>query len=149
MKDENAGSGRFYPQRPVPAAGAVVVHGGKLLLVRRANAPSEGLWSFPGGAIEIGETVYEAAARETREETGVEIEPYDVACVVDAITRDDQGRVRYHYVIIDVYARYLGGRPKAASDGAAARWVAAEELKTLDLTPTALPWAKKALGIED
>lgn len=138
---------REYPRRPVVAAGAIVVHDGKLLLVRRGNPPSEGLWSFPGGAVELGETVFQAASRETREETGVVAEPFEVACVVDAITRDSLGRIRYHYVIIDVYAHYRGGDPVAASDGERARWVSAGELDSLPLTPTAAPWARKALGL--
>jgi 8-oxo-dGTP diphosphatase len=139
---------REYPAMPLAAAGAIVVHEGRLLLVKRGQPPSQGLWSFPGGRIELGETVAQAATRETLEETGVVIRPRDVACVVDAVTRDEAGRVRYHYVIVDVYADYVRGEPVAATDSAQARWVSPEELASLDLTPTAVPMARRALGLE-
>ena len=114
---------RTYPERPIVGVGVVVFRGGDVLLIKRAKPPVSDRWSIPGGAQEIGETVREAARREVAEETGVEIEIVGLVDVVDGITRDPDGRARYHYTLVDFAARWLSGEARAASDAAAVRWV--------------------------
>lgn len=113
---------RLYPDRPVAGVGAVVRRDGQVLLVRRANPPRQGEWSLPGGAQEIGETVFEAARREVQEETGITIEVLGLVDVVDSIQRDEDGQVRYHYTLVDVFARAAAGDASAAGDAAEAAW---------------------------
>jgi ADP-ribose pyrophosphatase YjhB (NUDIX family) len=127
---------REYPAAPLPAVGVVVLRAdGRLLLARRANPPAQGLWSLPGGAIELGETVAEAARRETREECGVECDPLPVHHVVDRVFRDADGWVQYHYVIVEVLARWVSGEGSPASDASAVRWFSPRELGATDITP--------------
>lgn len=129
---------REYPLAPVPAVGAVVVRGdGRFLLARRLNPPQQGRWSLPGGRIELGETVAECVRREVREECGVECEPLEVFHSVDRIYRDGEGAVQYHYVIVDVLARWISGEAVADTDASEAGWFAVHELGGLDLTPGA------------
>lgn len=126
---------REYPTTPVPAVGVVVERpDGKVLLARRANPPAAGLWSVPGGGLEVGETVLEAARREVREETGVECEPVPVFEVVDRVFRDGSGRVQFHYVIIEVLALWRSGEPLPGSDASEVGWFEPEELDGLDIT---------------
>ncbi len=125
---------REYPSSPIPSVGAIVVQGDQVLLVLRGQDPSRGKWSIPGGVLELGESVEQAARREVREECGLEIEVGDVVEVSDSIVRDEDGRIRYHYVLIDVIARYLGGEVTVGSDVEDARWVKDSELDALDLT---------------
>lgn len=113
---------RLYPDRPVAGVGAVVWRDGQVLLVRRANPPRRGQWSLPGGAQEIGETVFEAARREVLEETGITIEVLGLVDVVDSIHRDEDRKVRYHYTLVDVLARAAAGDAAAADDAAEAAW---------------------------
>ncbi len=113
---------RLYPDRPVAGVGAVVWREGQVLLVRRANPPRRGQWSLPGGAQEIGETVFEAARREVLEETGITIEVLGLVDVVDSIHRDEDRKVRYHYTLVDVFARASAGDAAAAGDAAEAAW---------------------------
>ncbi|MBC7260814.1 MAG: NUDIX hydrolase, partial [Chloroflexi bacterium] len=136
---------REYPKAPIVGVGAVVVKQGQVLLVRRANAPNQGQWSIPGGTVELGETLAQAAVREVREECGVEIEPGDVLSTFDLIQRDEKGRIRYHYVLIDLAARYISGEPVAATDATEVRWVDERDLERLDVIPRLLPVLRKAL----
>ena len=115
---------RSYPGRPFVGVGVVVFRREEVLLVRRAKPPVSGRWSIPGGAQEIGETVREAALRELREETGLEARIAGLIDVVDGITRDDAGRVRYHYTLVDFAAVWVSGIARAASDVADVRWAA-------------------------
>ncbi len=127
---------REYPEAPVAAVGVVVVReDGRLLLARRANPPAQGLWSLPGGRIELGETVVEAARREVREECGVECEPLEVFHAVDRVFRDREGRVQYHYLIVEVLARWVSGEVSPGSDASEADWFKTRELSSLDITP--------------
>ncbi len=126
---------RLYPQLPVAGVGAVVFNKGKLLLVKRGNEPNKGKWSIPGGGIELGETVYQAAKREVFEECSVKIEIMRVLDAADNIVRDADGRIRYHYVIIDLLANYIGGDLKAQSDAAECGWFTPEEVAGMDITP--------------
>jgi ADP-ribose pyrophosphatase len=113
------------------AVGAVVFHENRVLLVRRGQAPSDGRWAIPGGSVELGETLTQAAEREIREETGILIAAQEPIYVFDMVERDTANRVRFHYVIVDLAARYLGGDLRAGDDAAEARWVSAEEIKRL------------------
>jgi 8-oxo-dGTP diphosphatase len=118
------GSGieREYPAAPLIGVGAVIVHESRVLLVRRGSEPMKGHWTLPGGVLEVGETLTEGVAREVREETGLAVEPVELVEVLDRIHRED-GKVRYHYVILDYLCRVTGGELCAASDADAARWV--------------------------
>ncbi len=140
---------REYPDAPRVGVGGVIVEGGRILLVKRAKAPSAGLWAIPGGGLELGETVPEAVRREVREETGLEIDTGEVATVVDVIERSDDGRVRFQYVLIDLFARVVGGQLHVASDISDARWVSAAELDDLDMAPRVRDLALKVLGAKD
>lgn len=120
-----------YPPCPRLAVGAVVFAGGRVLLVRRGKAPARGQWAVPGGAVELGETLQEAAEREVREETGVVVAAGGPVCTFDVVEKDREGRVRFHYVIVDLAAEVLGGRIRAGDDALEARWVSADELRTL------------------
>jgi 8-oxo-dGTP diphosphatase len=128
---------REYPDRPLVGVGAVVLRGDHVLLIRRARPPRRGEWSLPGGLQKLGETVFEAAAREVREEAGIDIRPLGIVDVVDMIERDGEsadGRVRWHYTLIDVLAAWSAGEPRAAADAADAIWA------TLDDVPQLVRW---------
>ncbi|MDX9861044.1 MAG: NUDIX hydrolase [Rhodospirillales bacterium] len=124
---------RLYPDRPFVGVGAVVLNGERVLLARRGNPPRAGDWSLPGGAQMTGETVFEAACREVREETGLDVEVLGVVDVVDSITRDDDGRVRYHYTLIDVVAEAKSHTATAGDDAAAVGWFSLDELGRMNL----------------
>jgi ADP-ribose pyrophosphatase YjhB (NUDIX family) len=124
---------REYPDRPVAGVGAVIIESGQILLVRRGAAPRAGHWSLPGGAQELGETFAETCVREVREETGLAVEVLGLVDVIDSITRDDAGRVRFHYLLADVLAKPSGGMLKAGSDVADARWFTPDEAFALPL----------------
>ncbi|MGV6873512.1 NUDIX hydrolase [Pseudochelatococcus sp. B33] len=122
------------PRRgPVAAVIAVVLHEGRTLLVRRANPPDAGLWGFPGGKIDHGETIEDAALRELREETGVRGEARRVFGAVDVFDRDAAGGLRRHFVLIAVLCRWVAGEPVAADDALEARWFTLDELAGADL----------------
>jgi 8-oxo-dGTP diphosphatase len=124
---------REYPEHPRVGVGAIVWRGDEVLLIRRANPPRAGQWSLPGGGQELGETVAEAATREVFEETGISIRVMDVVTVVDLVEHDPDGRVRFHYVLVDVNAEWLASEPAAASDALDVGWWRLEQLDDLDL----------------
>ena len=115
------------PTAPVVGVGAVVWKDGRFLLIRRGRPPRQGSWSLPGGRQELGETVFQTAVREIREETGVAIRVLDIAGVVDLIDRDGED-IHYHYTVIDVLAVWLSGEAVAGDDAMAVAWVAPGEL---------------------
>jgi 8-oxo-dGTP diphosphatase len=119
---------RSYPDRPVVGVGAVVIDGDRVLLVKRAHEPLKGQWSIPGGGVELGETISAAVAREVLEETGVVVEVGPIVEVLDRFEHDADGRVLYHYVLIDFLCRASGGVICCASDADAAEWVALDRL---------------------
>jgi mutator protein MutT len=125
---------REYPAYPRIGVGAVVLNRGRVLLVRRGGNPSSGRWSLPGGLVELGETTAEAVRREIREECGIDITVVGVAGVIDRITRDAEGRVRYHYVLVDYLAYPQSEAIVAGTDAAECRWVEIERLADLDTT---------------
>lgn len=113
---------REFPLTPLVGVGAVIVHDGRVLLVRRGSEPLKGHWTLPGGVLEVGETLVQGVAREVLEETGLEVEPIELVELLDRIHREGD-RVRFHYVIADYLCRVTGGRLLAASDADAVRWV--------------------------
>jgi 8-oxo-dGTP diphosphatase len=119
---------------PVPAVIAVVIREDQTLLVRRANPPDAGLWGFPGGKIEFGETVKAAATRELREETGIDAEAQNILTTLDVLVRDASGHVQQHYILIAVQCRWISGLPLAGDDALEARW-----FPIGDLDPDKLP----------
>jgi 8-oxo-dGTP diphosphatase len=137
---------REYPGAPILAVGVIVLAGDRVVLIRRDKEPSRGLWTFPGGAVELGETVREAARREAREETGLEVEVGEVAAVVDHVLRDESGAVRYHYVILDFFARPLGGTLRPSSDVSDVRWASLADVETLPMTDKAQEIARQLLS---
>ncbi|HEV7368258.1 NUDIX hydrolase [Arenibaculum sp.] len=124
-------SRREYPDRPWVGVGVVVRRQGRVLLVRRGRPPRLGQWGLPGGAQHLGETVAEAAVREVREETGLDVVPAGVVTVVDGITRDAEGAVLYHYTLVEVAADAPDGEPVAGDDVDAVRWATPEEAASL------------------
>jgi mutator protein MutT len=125
---------REYPDRPMIAVGGILVHGQSVLLVQRAHAPAEGEWSLPGGVVEVGESLEAAVAREIREETGLDVRVGPIVEVLDRITSDPNGRVAYHYIIIDYLCHVCGGTLQTMSDAAEARWVRRRDLSQYVLT---------------
>ena len=128
---------RQYPERPIVGVGAVIVDDGKVVLIRRRYEPLKGHWSLPGGMVEVGETLQAALAREMLEETGLVVEVGPVIEVFDRITRDEQWRVRYHFVLIDYLCRPVSGELRAGSDVDAAIWVDPRQLGEYGLTEKA------------
>lgn len=114
---------REFPARPIVGIGVVVWRGGEVLLIRRGKPPRVGQWSLPGGAQELGETVAEGAAREVFEETGVRIGTPKLVEVVDSLERSEDGRIRYHYTLVDLTAEWLSGEARPGGDAAAVAWV--------------------------
>ena len=139
---------RKYPDRPYVGVGAVIVANGKVLIVKRKYDPLAGQWSLPGGGVELGETLEDSIVREMREETGLEIEVGPVIEVFDRITRDDDGEVRYHFVLVDYLCWPVGGELHASSDVADARFVDPSELPHYNLTKKANEVIARALELD-
>src|SRR6478672_8210469 len=129
---------REFPELPLVGVGAIIIERDRVLLVKRAHPPIQGQWSIPGGVLEVGEMVREAAVREAREETGLVVEPGELLGVYDRILRDPEQRVQYHYVLIDFLCRPVGGELLAASDAAEVRWFTRAELPSLNLAEDTL-----------
>ena len=127
---------RLYPDHPVVGVGAIILKVGKILLEKRANQPARGQWTIPGGAMEVGESLEGAVLRETEEETGLKGEIVGLIDVVDQVHLDGEGKIQYHYVIIDYIVKIHEGDPKAASDAADLKWVPIDKVESYDLTPS-------------
>lgn len=125
-------SKREYPETPLIGVGVVVVEDGRVLLVKRGHPPLAGSWSIPGGVLEVGELLREAAVREAREETGLAVETLDILGIFDRLIRTGD-RVQYHYVLIDFLCRRTGGELRPGSDADEVRWFAPEEILSLKL----------------
>jgi len=121
---------REYPSYAVAAVAAVLVDGDRILLVKRGHPPAAGKWSLPGGAVEPGERLAEAARRELREETGLEAEPLGVLWVLNNVVFDSAGRAKYHYLIVDILfdSGSVRGELRAGGDAAEARWIPIDEV---------------------
>jgi 8-oxo-dGTP diphosphatase len=138
---------RSFPTQPIVSVGAVIVDGGRVLLIKRGQPPLQGRWSLPGGVVEVGETLHEALVREVREETGLEVEVGPVVEVLERIEREVDNRVEYHYVIIDYRCLVRGGRLTCGSDADDARWVAASDVAAFGVTAAVAGVVHKALAL--
>ena len=125
---------RVYPNQPVVGVGAIIVCEGKILLEKRKSAPGKGKWSVPGGLVELGESIEQAVIREVREETGLDVAEPRLVDVVDDVSLDEKGAVKYHFVIVDYVVKVVRGVPKAASDAEELEWVPFSEVEEYDLT---------------
>jgi len=119
---------REYPEHPVVGVGAVVVRDGKALIVKRAHEPRKGEWSLPGGLLELGESLQDAVRREIKEETSLDIEVGPLIETFDRVHRDDHGKIRYHFVIVDYVCWPNGGEAVPGSDAEGVAWVSADEI---------------------
>ena len=124
---------REYPVSPLVGVGAVIIEDGRVLLVKRGHPPLAGEWSIPGGVLELGETLREAALREAREETCLAVETADLLGVYDRVLRDDDGHTIYHFVLVDFLCRRVGGEAQAADDADEVRWFTPAEARGLPL----------------
>jgi len=123
-----------YPNRPLVAVGAVVFKEDKVLLVLRAKPPAENRWTIPGGSVELGETLQEAAEREILEETGLTIQAGKPVYTFDVIERDPKGKILFHYVIVDLAADYVSGELKPGDDANDVCWASFRDVKTLTVS---------------
>ncbi len=134
---------REYPMRPMVGVGAVIVRDGKILLVRRASDPGRGKWSIPGGLVELGESTYEALVREVKEECGLDVEVDRLIDIMDVIVRTDNGRIKYHFVVIDFLVKLKGGSLQARDDVLEAKWIPLDDVEQYDLTRTFRAFLKR------
>lgn len=125
---------RQYPERPLVGVGGIVFREDQVLLIRRGRDPGRGQWSIPGGGVRLGEPLEEALIREMREETGLEVEPLVLVEVLDRIIPGTDGRIRYHYVLIDYLCRVREGEARAGSDAVEAGFYSLDSLEKLELT---------------
>ncbi len=140
---------REYPSRPIVAVGIVVLRGDEVLLVRRGNPPRQGQWSLPGGKQRLGETLEDGARREVLEETGLVLGPLTMVDVVDSITTDPEGGVRYHYSLIEWMGEYRSGELHPGDDAADARWFPMHQLEKLGLWNKTLDIIRQAKKMRD
>ena len=139
---------RRYPDRPIVGVLAVVMRGDRVLVVRRTHPPMPGRWGFPGGVLELGETVAQGAMRELAEETGVTAEAADPLTVIDTIDRDREGRVRYHYTLVAVIGHWRSGEGVPGDDAAEVAWLTRAEIvdQGLPTAPALLPLIDLAIA---
>ena len=137
---------REFPEIPLVGVGAIIIEDARLVLVKRAHPPLQAEWSIPGGVLEVGELMRQAAVREAREETGLIVEPGELLGVYDRIVRDADERVQYHYVLIDFLCRRVAGDLAAASDAAEVRWFGQQELAALNLAEDTLDVIQKGFA---
>ena len=138
---------RDYPERPIIGIGAVIVEGERFVLVKRGREPHKNEWSIPGGVLECGESIKEAVVREAREETSLDIEPLALVEVFERIIRDPDGRIQFHYVIMDYLCRVKSGTLRAGEDAADARWLRQSDLQDLKVADGTVGVLRKALQI--
>jgi ADP-ribose pyrophosphatase YjhB (NUDIX family) len=138
---------RQYPSQPIVGVGAVIVHDGKVVLIKRRFEPLAGQWTLPGGRLELGETLEAGLAREMLEETGLAVQVGPVVDVFDRILLDPERRVRYHYVLIDYLCRPVGGALSHGSDVAAAEYADPSDLARYRLTPKATAVIQRAVAM--
>ena len=129
--------------------GAIVLEGDRVLLIERGREPQKGLWSIPGGGLELGETLKEGVRREAAEETGLDVRVCELVELLERIHKDEGGGVRYHYVLADFRCEVIGGELRAGDDAAAARWVDRRELRQLEMTAGTAEVIEKAFRIRD
>ncbi len=142
-------SSRSYPERPFVGVGGVIVDAGRVVLIKRRFAPLAGHWSLPGGAVDLGETLVECVARELREETGLVVDVGPVIEVFDRIVHDGNGRVQFHYVLVDYVCRPIGGALAAGSDVSDAVWAGPADLPAFNLADPATAVILRGLALAD
>ncbi len=138
---------REYPSQPVVGVGAVVVRGDRVLIVRRAHEPRKGEWSLPGGLLHLGESLVDGARREVKEETGLTVDVGPLVETFDRVHRDSDGRIRYHFVIVDFVCWSDHGEPVAGSDAEEVAWAGAGELAGYGVNRHAASVIVKGLGL--
>lgn len=127
---------RLYPNQPVVGVGAIIVCNGKILLEKRRSEPGRGKWSVPGGLVELGESTEQAVIREVKEETGLDVENPELIDVVNNIIFDENGKIEYHFVIVDYFVKLRGGELNAADDAEELKWVALDDVEKYNITST-------------
>lgn len=137
---------REFPEVPLVGVGAIIIEDARVVLVKRRHPPLQDEWSIPGGVLEVGELVREAAVREAREETGLTVEAGELLGVYDRVLRDAEGRVQYHYVLVDFLCRRVAGEIAAASDASEVRWFSREELPGLKLAEDTVDVIRKGFA---
>lgn len=136
MSNQPVSVRREYPDAPLVGVAAAVFHAdGRVLLVKRGRPPGVGNWGLPGGLLDLGESLEAGAQREVREECGVEIEIGGLAGIFQPVDRDDDGRIRYHYIVIDYWASHISGDPMPQDDAADAAWVDLSDMARLPMNP--------------
>jgi 8-oxo-dGTP diphosphatase len=138
---------REYPPGPVVGVGGVVTRDGRALIIRRGHEPRKGEWSLPGGLVELGERLIDAVRREIEEETGLDVEVGPMVETFDRVHRDPEGRVRFHFVIVDYLCVARSGTAVAGSDAEAVAWVTSEELDAYGVNPHAAAVIRKGLAM--
>ncbi len=136
---------REYPTRPILGVGTVVIEEQRVLLIRRGKEPGFGIWTLPGGRVNLGERMLDAAKRETKEETGLDVKIEGLVDVLDIILTEENGRVKFHYFLLDYLARPTGGALKAQSDALDARFFSSAQLESLNLVETTKTVILKAM----
>ena len=146
MNHSSKNNDSFYPDCPIVAVGAVVFKADKVLLVLRGKPPAEKQWAIPGGCVELGETLQEAAQREILEETGIVIQAGKPVYTFDAVEQEKNGRIRFHYVIVDLAAEYISGEIRAGDDATDAKWIKSEDLQYHNVSATTRKLLKHCYG---
>lgn len=137
-----------YPLRPEVAVGALIIKNNKVLLIKRDQPPAKNQWAVPGGKVSLGETLQQAAVREIFEETGISIIPGGPIFIFDAIHLDDKSKVQFHYVIVDILAKFKEGELKAGDDASDVGWFSREEMEKLYINPKTKALALKYLKLK-
>jgi 8-oxo-dGTP diphosphatase len=141
-------SSREYPKRPIVGVGAIIVRTSpvpQIVLVKRGNPPLKGEWTIPGGALELGEPLEHGAIREALEETGLTVRSTGMVETFDRIYRDDEGRVQYHYVLLDYICEVVGGELQAGGDAVDAAWFSPDEMEAAGASAFTAGVARRAL----
>ena len=136
---------RLYPELPIPGVAALILKGREVLLVVRGKAPAHGLWGLPGGAVEVGETLEEAVVREVLEETSVVVKPVELLTVFNPINKDDEGKVRSHFILFEFLCEYVSGKVVAGDDAPDARWVSIDNLDSVNIMQFTRDFIEKVL----
>ncbi len=140
---------RHYPDQPIVGVGGIVLDAERVLLVKRGREPLKGIWSIPGGKLELGETLREGVRRELREEVGLEVDVLEMVEILDRISLDAEGRVAYHFVLIDFLCESTAGVARADDDAAAVAWVARDRVSEYETTEGAPAVIEKAFAMRE
>lgn len=134
---------REYHDHPLIGAGILAIENGKVLLIKRGNEPNKGLWSIPGGLVKLGESPEEAAIREFKEETGLNAIIEKLLGIFNIVIKDNEGKIKYHYIVVDYLGKVIGGELKPGSDVLDAKWFDINELKNIQTSSTVIKAIEK------